>query len=295
MSTPKTSEPAGVTMLLIDTVDSARRFLFPFTDAISPCPQSPESPEGVSQGCGAYQICTAAISPAALVSLLLKGSSPLDMRVQARLVESMQKRPQRLLQGSSRNGSFLLQSLIGLRAANLFPEIKLFNQALTVVNGPGFSGGVNAIEFFRLLPSPGSLSITIRLSMRMASIYDRLHEDLKVYVLRHLDQRSASLYQQCSRDCLNQVRLVATRRCTPEMMNAASAPFVKSFTHELDVALKVWTLRLRLRATTGNDKRGYRLVVQRSDFVSQPRSRFNKSDAAYATLDIFLPTVVTSI
>ena len=62
-------------------------------------------------------------------------------------------------------------------------------------------------------------------------------------------------------------------------------------TDELDVALPTWTLRLRLRATTGKDVHGYRLVVQRSDFYDQPFSRFNKSDDAYATLDIFLPTV----
>lgn len=141
-------------------------------------------------------------------------------------------------------------------------------------------------------------------------------------MVRQLDERAASMYQQCSRTCKEHLGIVANRRSTPDMASAGTAPFVKSFacmcrpspslsapilhhaliscaddmlstsclTDELDVALKTWSLRLRLLPRTGKDKRRYRLVVQTSEFFAEPWCRVN-ADLRSFTLDIFLPQV----
>jgi len=62
-------------------------------------------------------------------------------------------------------------------------------------------------------------------------------------------------------------------------------------TDELDVALKTWSLRLRLLPRTGKDTRRYRLVVQTTEFFAKPWCRVN-TDPKSCTLDIFLPKVL---
>jgi len=118
-------------------------------------------------------------SPAAGALLLLqqglwREASPLERRVQARLSD-MQIRPQRLFAtpGTLRyDPGCVLQALMGLKVlANSLPEMKLYNHGSYI--SVAFAG-VTSIEFTRLLPSPGSLSITIKQSMRMASIFGRL-------------------------------------------------------------------------------------------------------------------------
>lgn len=153
--------------------------------------------------------------------------------------------------------------------------------------------------------------------------------DLKTCVVRQLDQRSAGIYRQCSRTCKAHLDLVANRRSTPYMDCAGAAPFVKSFacmfqpsfpsrprftrsmmerqfctltivslrlpsTDELDVALKTWSLRLRLLPRTGKDTRRYRLVVQTTEFFAKPWCRIN-TDPKSCTLDIFLPKVLSPL
>jgi hypothetical protein len=73
------------------------------------------------------------------------------------------------------NGASLFQSLLGLGAsATSVHEMKLYHQALSVANSPAFAGGVKDVQFYRMLPSPGSLSVEPTPAMRMASIFDRL-------------------------------------------------------------------------------------------------------------------------
>jgi len=124
-----------------------------------------------------------AVSSRAGSQLLLQGTSSTNSTLQrlerGRRIERLPIRP-RALFGNDQcngmaNGASLFQSLLGLGAsATSVHEMKLYHQALSVANSPAFAGGVKDVQFYRMLPSPGSLSVEPTPAMRMASIFDRL-------------------------------------------------------------------------------------------------------------------------
>jgi hypothetical protein len=115
--------------------------------------------------------------------LLVQGASSVNSTMKwlerGRRIERLTIRP-RALFGSDpcigmANSVSLLQSLLGLGASAFSAsEIKLYHRAFTVANSPAFTGGVKEVRFYRMLPSPGSLSIEPSPAMRMASIFGRL-------------------------------------------------------------------------------------------------------------------------
>ena len=169
-------------------IDGERGILISVQARPSATPTTDGTADGnIVQAVAEWSPCVYAASCPTRSQLLLQGASlsssksvnsTLERLERGRRIERLTIQP-RALFGSDpcigmTNGVSLLQSLLGLGASAFsVPEMKLYHQAFTVANSPAFTGGVKEVRCYRILPSPGSLSIEPSLAMRMASIFGR--------------------------------------------------------------------------------------------------------------------------
>ena len=176
-------------MVLIDVESGilisvqARQSVTPTTEIVHQNGVPGTADGNIVQAVAKLSPCVHASSSPTGSQLLLQGASSVNSTLEwlerGRRIERLTIRP-RALFGSNpcigmANGVSLLQSLLGLGASAFsVSEIKLYHRAFTAANSPAFTGGVKEVRCYRILPSPGSLSIEPSLAMRMASIFGRL-------------------------------------------------------------------------------------------------------------------------